>query len=66
MARFRIKQTTIADPINLNSDPDPAFQINVDPDLVFQFNAVPDSDLAPHQSDANLRPLVYRPYRAPF
>jgi hypothetical protein len=22
----------------------------------------PDSDAAPHQNDANLRPLVYRPY----
>jgi hypothetical protein len=32
-----------------------------DLDLTFQFDADPDVDPAPpHQSDANLRPLVYR------
>jgi hypothetical protein len=31
-----------------------------DPDPNFHFNADPDPDPAPHQIDANLRPLVYR------
>ncbi len=33
--------------------------LNVDPDPAFHFN--PDPDPVPHQGDANLRPLVYRP-----
>ncbi len=32
--------------------------VSADPDPTFHFNA--DPDLAPNQSDANLRPLVYR------
>jgi hypothetical protein len=43
------------DPHNVYPDPDPAFH----------FNADPDPDNAPHQSDGNLRPLDYRPSRAP-
>jgi hypothetical protein len=34
---------------------------NVDPDPAFHFSA--DLDLAPHQGDANLRPLACRPSR---
>ncbi len=37
--------------------------INEDPDLFFHFNADPDRA---DQSDANLRPFVYRLNRAPF
>ncbi len=32
----------------------------LDMDPTFHFKADPDPDLASHQSDANLRPLVYR------
>jgi hypothetical protein len=40
-------------------DRDPSFHFNTDPDPTFHFIAGPD--LAQHdQSDANLRPLVYR------
>ncbi len=35
-----------------------------DPDAIFHFNTDPDP--ASNQSDENLRPLVYRPSRAPF
>ncbi len=41
-------------------------QTAVDPDLTFPFNAYPEPDRAAHLSDANLRPLVYRPSRAPY
>jgi hypothetical protein len=47
------------------ADPDPAFYFSADPDPAFHFNADPDPDPV-HQSDGNLRPLVYRPPRAPF
>jgi hypothetical protein len=43
-----------ADPYHFNSDPDPASYFNADPDL------------APLRSDGNLRPLAYRPSRAPL
>ncbi len=64
----------VADPRHLNANPDPAFHFNADPDPAFHFNADPDPsfhynadpDPAPHQSDGNLRPLVFRPSRAPF
>ncbi len=46
----------VADPHHFNADPDPAFHSSADP----------DPDPALHQSDGNLRPLVYRPSRAPF
>ncbi len=46
----------IADPHNFNAHPDLAFYCNADPD--------PDS--APHPSDVNPRPLVYRPLRDTF
>jgi hypothetical protein len=44
-------------PHNFHADPDPAFNFNTDPSPAFHFYADPDP--APHQSDANLRPLVY-------
>jgi hypothetical protein len=44
----------VADPQHFNADPHPAFHINADPDP------------ASHQSDKNLRPLVYRPSKVPF
>jgi hypothetical protein len=47
-----------------NADPDPAFHFNVDPDPAFHSNA--DLVPAPHESDGNLRPMVYRPSRASF
>ncbi len=50
-----------ADPHNFNADPEPAFNFNAVPYPVFHFNADPDPDPAPHQSDGNLRPLVYCP-----
>jgi hypothetical protein len=50
------------------SCPDLAVQLNAVPDPTFHFNADPDPDSDPtaHQSDANLRPLVWTPCRAPF
>jgi hypothetical protein len=56
--------TRVADPHHLNADPDQSFQFNADWDPDFYFNADPDP--APNQSDENLRPLVYRPSRAPL
>jgi hypothetical protein len=41
-------------------------QTAADPDLTFHFNAYPEPDRASHLRDANLRPLGYRPSRAPF
>ncbi len=40
------------------TDPGPSFLCNADPDPTFHFNADPDT--APHQSDANLRPVSYQ------
>jgi hypothetical protein len=40
--------------------PDPSFLNDTDPDPVFYFDADPDPNPSP-QSDANLRPMVYRP-----
>jgi hypothetical protein len=44
---------SVADPHQLNADPDPAFNFNADPDPAFHFNA--DLDQAPFHSDGNLR-----------
>jgi hypothetical protein len=44
---------------HFNADPDLAFHLNADPDLAFHLNVDPDSD-------GNLRPLVYKPFRASF
>ncbi len=49
---------SVADPKDYYADPDPA--------ITFDANLDPDTDPAPHQSDANLRPLVYRPSTAPL
>jgi hypothetical protein len=53
---------------SLYSEPDPAFTLMRIPIQIqlIQFYADQDPYNAPHQSDANLRPLVYRPFRAPF
>jgi hypothetical protein len=40
----------VPDPYKFNADSEPAFHLNADPDP------------APHQSDINLRPLVYIQY----
>ncbi len=58
------------DRYRFDADPDPApnpypaLRFNADPDPALHFNADPDP--APLQNDGNLRPLVYRPSRAPF
>ncbi len=57
---MRIAFCRVADPHHFNVDPDPFFHLNVNPDLTFSVNVDPDPDPASHQSDANLRPLVYR------
>jgi hypothetical protein len=56
----------VAEPHPLNADPDPAFHFNAEPDPAFHFIADPDPTPAPLQGDANLRPLVNRPFRALF
>jgi hypothetical protein len=56
----------VADPHHFNADPDPSIHCNVGTDPTFHLNAGPDPDPAPHQSEANLQPLVYRPSRAPI
>jgi hypothetical protein len=56
----------VADLHHFNAELDPAFHFDADSDLALLFNEDPDPDPAPHQSNANLRPLVYRPSRAPF
>ncbi len=43
---------------HFHGDPDPSFHFYADPDPTLHFNADPDLDPAPHQKDANLRPLV--------
>jgi hypothetical protein len=44
------------------------FHLNADLDMdaTFHFNADLLPDPAPHQSDANLQPLAFRPSTAPF
>ncbi len=54
----------IADLHHFNAHPDPAFYLIADPDPAFNFNANLDPDL--HHSNDTVRPLVYRPSRAPF
>jgi hypothetical protein len=46
------------------AEPDPALHLNATRNRAFRCSA--DQDPAPHQSDANLRPLVDRPSKAPF
>ncbi len=47
----------VVDPHHFIADPD------LDSDPAFSFLADPDPDPAPHQSDGNLRTMVYRPSR---
>jgi hypothetical protein len=62
--------TRVPDPHQFNADPGPVFHSDADHDAdpAFHFNADPDPDPdpPPHQSDANLRPLVYRAYIPPL
>jgi hypothetical protein len=44
----------VSDPHHFNVDPDPAFHF------------IADLGLAPHQGDANLQSLAYKPSRPPF
>jgi hypothetical protein len=58
------------------SYPDPSFHFDADPDPTFHFDAGldpnylffadPDPDPAPHENDANLKLLAYRPSTSPF
>jgi hypothetical protein len=48
------------------TDSDLAFHFNADPDPTVHKNANPNPDPAPHQSEANLRPQVYKRSRATF
>ncbi len=43
---------------HFDADPDPNFYFDADPDPDFHFDA--DTDPVPHQSDPDLRPMVYR------
>ncbi len=56
----------VADPHHFNANPDPAFHFNANPDPAFHFNADLGQDPAPHRSDGNPRPLVYRSSKAHF
>jgi hypothetical protein len=53
-------KSQVADAQHFYADPDPAFRFNADPDPTLHFVAHPDP--VPHQSVANLRQLVYRPW----
>jgi hypothetical protein len=46
------------------ANPDPLFSLNADLDPAFHFTT--DVDPYPNQSDANLRPVSYRPSVTPF
>ncbi len=48
----QIISTRVSDPHHFNAGPDP--------DPSFHFNADPEPEPAPNQSDAYLRPLVYK------
>jgi hypothetical protein len=43
-----------------------SFHVNAVPDMDTSFHINVNPDPAPHQSDANLRPLIYRASTAPF
>jgi hypothetical protein len=57
---------SVADPHHFDGNPDPTILFDADPKPTFPFGADPDPDPAPHQSDANLRQLTYRPSTDPF
>ncbi len=54
----------VADPPHFSADldPYPSLHFDADPDLSFHFHADMDPDPDPHQSNAILRPLVYRSF----
>jgi hypothetical protein len=55
--------TRYLDPaFDFDADPDPAFYYDTDPDPTF----LVDVDPGPNQINANVRPLVYRPFTASF
>ncbi len=60
--QYFLQYIRVADPYHCKADPDPALHFNADTDPTFHLNPDPD----PHQSDVDMRPLVYRPSRAPF
>ncbi len=51
--------TRVVNSYHFKADPDSSFLFYTDPDLTFHCNADPP-DLAPHQDDAILQPLVCR------
>ncbi len=65
---INLPSSRVSDPHHFNADPDQAFCFNADPDPAFHFIVDPNPypDPAPHQGDANLRPLAYRPSRSLF
>ncbi len=64
---FFISVMYLAPTFHLDKDPNPTIHFDADSDAAsHQSNANPASDPAPYQSDANLRPLAYRPSPAPF
>jgi hypothetical protein len=61
--------SNVADPHHFDAVPDQPFRFDLDPDPTFHFDADPDPpypDPAPHQGDANPRPLTYLPSKAPL
>jgi hypothetical protein len=62
--QVRFPRSRVADPHHFYPDPYPPFHFNADPDPMFNFHPDPrSSDPDPHQSDGNLRPLVYLQYK---
>ncbi len=72
MSYHTLANSRVADPHHINADPNPAFHDKSDPDPAVHYKSDPDpavhfnadTDPVPHQSDGNLRPLVYKPSRA--
>jgi hypothetical protein len=56
--RMEVIVSDPADPKHCVADSDYSFHFDADPDATVHFDADPDP--SPHQSAANLRPLVYR------
>jgi hypothetical protein len=48
----------------IGADPDPSFRFDADQDPIVHIDSGPDP--APFQGDANLRPLISRPFTAPI
>jgi hypothetical protein len=47
----------VADPHHVDAGPDPTFHFDLNPNPTFKVGANPNP--APHQSNANLQPLVF-------